>query len=66
MSAPILPSLAIDPVVSSTSATRNRDAPHFAVDVAVRFIVLKPSMRMNSVSISADAEIAIWEPAVAE
>src|SRR5690349_8875478 len=50
-SAPILPELAIDPVLSRTSATRSRLAPQLAVELASKFMFGRPASFMKSVVI---------------
>jgi hypothetical protein len=43
LSASILPLSAIEPVLSSASATRSRDMPHATVEEVPTFTVLMPS-----------------------
>jgi hypothetical protein len=49
----ILPLSAIEPVLSSTSATRNRLDPHLVVDEPVTVMVLYPMMPRRLVGTSA-------------
>ena len=46
----ILPSSAIEPVTSSTSATRMRTLPQVAVEEVLKFMFGKPATRMKSVT----------------
>ena len=68
ISAVILPSSAIEPVVSSTSATRKRELPHFAVaePFTVMFWNCEPIMPMNVVGTDAEPVTTTLEPPVAE
>ena len=49
--ASILPSSAIEPVTSSTSATRMRTLPQVVVDEVLKFMFGKPATLMKSVMI---------------
>ncbi len=62
LSAPILPSLSIDPVFSSASATRRRLLPHFTVTLLPMLRLLKPITRMKVVSIDPEAVMVSCEP----
>ncbi len=68
LSAVILPLSAIDPVLSSTSATRSRVLPHLVVDEpsTVMFcIAVAPSARKKVVGTSAEAVTSTAEPPLA-
>ena len=49
ISAVIFPLSAIEPVLSSTMATRMRELPHVAVELVLKFICGKPTSFMKSV-----------------
>lgn len=66
LSAVILLLSAMDPVLSSTSATRRRAVPHFAVDCALSVIELSPKMLMTSVGTDAVAVTTTEDPPVDE
>ncbi len=60
-SAVILPSCAIDPVLSSTSATRSRVVPQVVVEEPLMVTVSMPSTDMKLVGTSAEPSSLIWE-----
>ena len=62
----ILLELAIEPVLSSTSATRRRVLPQVEVVVAVILIVSKPNMLIKLVWTVAVPVSTSFEPAVVE
>ena len=66
LSAVILLSCAIEPVLSSTSATRSRVLPQVEVDVALMAIWSKPRMCRKAVGIVALPSSTSLEPAVEE
>ena len=55
--AAILPSSAIEPVTSSTIATRMRTLPQVVVEELLKFMVGKPATRMKSVTILPEPSI---------
>jgi hypothetical protein len=59
-SAVILPSCAIDPVLSSASATRIFTLPHAVVEVMVKFIVLKLVLSTFMKSVVTDPFTVSW------
>ena len=61
-SAAILPLSAIDPVLSSASATRIFTLPHAVVEVLLKGMVGKPATFMKSVLIYADPLTWTVEP----
>jgi hypothetical protein len=60
-----LPELAIDPVLSSTSATRSRWCPQTATDVAAIGILWMPTTPMKSAATVADPPTVTVRPPVA-
>ena len=61
-SAPIFPSDAIDPVLSSASATRNLALPHVVVDPTLKSICGYPATFRNVVGIVPDPVMTMVAP----
>src|SRR5262249_56291513 len=64
LSAVILPASAIEPVLSSTSATRRRELPHLTVDETLKLSMEKPATFKTVVGTEPVAFTTTWEPPV--